>query len=320
MVIGGYRSDYVTILSGVPQGSILGPLLYACYLYDITKCLWFAKFLMYADDTKIYMKINNIQDCHNLQGDLNRLSVFYNENRININVNKCSYMTFTRKLRPVKFNYSINDSVILETKVVKDLGVLLDSKLSFTDHINNITTKAFKNLGFILRVSKPFTDVHCLKILYYTYVRSTLEYCSNIWNPHYSIHIQSIEKIQAKFIKHLCYRSFSGYSNYEDSCNFHRLMTLQDRRSLLDMIFLYKICNGMIDSTELVSKTLNLCTPSVRTRHTKLFSCKFVHTNYAQNSVIHRLQRKYNERFSSLDLFHLSLPSLREGIGKIIAE
>lgn len=307
VVIGGYCSSYIKIVSGVPQGSILGPLLYACYLYDISKCFKFAKFLMYADDTKIYMNIKNIQDCYHLQEDLNRLCIYYDENRININVSKCSYMSFTRKMKPLKFNYNIYSLPLIETKQVRDLGILLDSKLTFTDHIDNVVSKAFRNLGFILRVSRPFTDIHCLKVLYYTYVRSVLEYCCSIWNPQYLTYIKNIEKIQKKFLKHLSYRDHRAFTDYIDSCNFYHLLTLENRRHLVDMLFLYKICNGKIDSIELVSKILNLCAPSTRTRHTKLFNCKFVRSNYAQNSIIYRLQKTYNNRFDSTDIFCSSL-------------
>lgn len=89
-MIGGYRSDYVNILSGVPQGSIIGPLLYSCYLYDIKSSFKFARFLMYADDTKVYIKVRNTRGYDCLQEDLNCLSAYYNRNIISLNVNKCS--------------------------------------------------------------------------------------------------------------------------------------------------------------------------------------------------------------------------------------
>lgn len=107
VVVGGFCSNFVEIPSGVPQGSILGPLLYASYLYDVGDCFKHARYLMYADDTKVYMKIRSETDCSILQEDLTRLGEYYAENRIDINVNKCSFISFTRKKKPVDYEYSM---------------------------------------------------------------------------------------------------------------------------------------------------------------------------------------------------------------------
>jgi hypothetical protein len=84
---------------------------------------------------------------------------------------------------------------------VQDLGVVFDSKLSFTDHIESIVNSSFKSLGFVLRNGRKFSDVDTLKPLYFTYVRSRLEYASIVWSPMYSIHILSLERVQCRFLK-----------------------------------------------------------------------------------------------------------------------
>lgn len=318
VVVGGYRSDFILIPSGVPQGSILGPLLYLVYLYDIASSIRFSKFLMYADDTKIYCRIKDITDCEKLQGDLDRLHGYYIENRICINATKCAHVTFTRKRNPIKFDYHFNNVKVDRVDVVRDLGVTLDSKMTYSEHVEAIVNKAYKNLGFVLRVSRPFSDITCLKILYFAYVRSILEYCSTIWNPHCFTYKHTIERIQAKFLKHLNYRSFHVNNDYELNCKYHRLLSLENRRVLLDMLFLHGICNGSIDSNDLASSILQFRVPMKRTRHTTLFSEASTHTNYAQNSVVCRLQRTFNERFGSLDIFFLSKPSLKKSIIDIL--
>lgn len=316
VVIGGFKSDLVGVPSGVPQGSILGPLLYVAYLYDIDQCFKHARFLMYADDTKIYMTIKDIEDCLKLQDDLTRLDRYYRQNRIGVNSDKCTVITFTRKNKYLKFEYNLNNLKLKRDKVTKDLGIYLDSKLTFADHVSVSVNKAYKNLGFILRASKPFSDIHCVKLLYYAYVRSILEYCSVIWNPHYLVYREKIEFIQRKFIKHLNYRTFKNNDDYKDSCKYHRMVALENRRTVLDMSFLYDVCSGSIDSTDLTSLFLNLYAPSIRTRHTvsTLFSVPFTRTIYAKNSIVCRILRSYNKHFHSVDPFHLSKKLFKKGV------
>lgn len=319
VVVCGFCSGFIEIPSGVPQGSILGPLLYASYLYDVGSCFEHARFLMYADDTKIYMKIANLNDCMNLQSDLDRLGHYYTKNRLGINVGKCSFISFTRKTHPTNFDYLINNTKISKVNSVRDLGIIVDSKLIFSQHIEAIVNKAYKNLGFILRVSRPFTDVDCVKVLYYSYVRSILEYCSLVWNPHYIVYTQSLESIQSKFVKHLNYRSFRNFGDYQEACLFHHLATLENRRSLTDMSFLHGVCNGVIDCPELFSKLLRLNVPGKRTRHTPLFAVNRTRTNYAQNSLVSRLHNKFNKRFGSADVFHCSRVAFRREILRLCA-
>lgn len=305
--IGNCRSGVIHVPSGVPQGSILGPLLYVAYLYDIGHCFKNSKFLLYADDKKVYKKVASIEDCELLQEDLNRLSVYYYKNRINVNADKCTYISFTRKTTPVSYSYSLNNVPLKRVYVMRDLGVLLDPKLTFHDHIECIVNKAFKSLGFILRVSKPFKDINCVYVLYFAYVRSVLEYCCSVWNPQYTIYMDMIERIQKRFINHINYRS-GLQDDYESSCSRLKFMTLKDRRIVLDMKLLYNVCHGIVDCPELVNIMLSLNTPSTRTRHTRkaLFHIPLVHTNYASNSISCRLPKTYNKQFSDFDIFHLT--------------
>lgn len=123
---------------------------------------------------------------------------------------------------------------------MRDLGVILDDKLTYTSHVEGIVNKAYRNLGFVMRICKPFTDPKCIMILYNAYVRSVLEYCSSVWNPQYVTQEHSIQRIQNKFLKYI-----------NKSCNlesdFLNLMYLRDRRVLQDMTFLYDICVGITD-------------------------------------------------------------------------
>lgn len=316
VVIGSARSDYTVISSGVPQGSILGPLLYNAYLFDISTCFNYSKYIMFADDKKIYLKIKSVEDCRNVQKDLNKLAAYYDRNRINVNISKCLQVTFTRKPKPVQFSYSINNVLIKKVASVRDLGIALDSKMTLSAHVDAIADKAYKQLGFIKRVSTPFKSISCIKVLYFAYVRSVLEYACSIWSPCYIVHIQRLESIQKKFVKYLSFKDHKLFESYGEACRHYGIDTLEQRRRQYDIMLLHDIWSGNIDCPELLA-SVSLQVPSYRTRHTPLLHVPHVGTNYAQNSVLCRAARIFNKYYSDLDIFHLSKISLKQQIKKI---
>lgn len=302
VVLGGYRSDFITIPSGVPQGSHLGPLFYNAYIYDISNCINNAKHLLYADDKKVFMRVSSFSDCELIQMDLNNLLAYYKNNNITISISKCQCISFTRKTKPIIFNYKFEDVVIDRVEIVRDLGVLLDAKMSFSNHVENIVNRAYRNLGFVIRTCKPFTSVLSLKVVYYAYVRSILEYVCPIWSPFYAIHKNRIENIQHKFIKHLNFKFRKGKSEYKSNCREFKLLTLEERRIALEMGFLFDVLHGRLDCPELLER-LAFCVPTKRTRHTNLFAVPYHTTNYGQNAVLTRILNSYNKMFTEVDPF-----------------
>lgn len=316
--IGGSRSNFITITSGVPQGSHLGPLLYNTYLIDINHCFKNAKYLMFADDKKVYLNINNIDDCKRLQADLNNLALYYQKNNITVNIGKCSQISFTRKKYPIQYTYKINNQTINKTNSIRDLGVQLDSKLLMSDHTNIIVSKAYSMLGFVFRICRPFTSIPCLKSIYFAYIRNILEYASCVWCPRYNKYIDSIESIQKKFVKYLNFKTYHHSENYESSCRHYRISTLKDRRELLDMMFLHSLFSGRLDSPELLGE-LSIHTPSKRTRHTNnhLFYVPQLRTSYSSNSVLCRIPHLYNKKYSNIDPFALTARAFKTKILEI---
>lgn len=211
-------------------------------------------------------------------------------------------ISFTRKPKPSYFNYAFNGNTIERVNSVRDLGIILDSKFLLSEHIDHIANKAYRNLGFVLRSCKPFTNIGAIKSVYYAYVRSTLEYASTIWSPHYTIYKERLEKVQKVFINHLNFRLRNSANSYKDGCRINNVNTLEERRTLLDMCFLHDLVHGRVDCAELVGGVA-YCTPRRRTRHTPLLQVPFHHTNYATNEPITRLTRTYNKTFSNIDIF-----------------
>lgn len=163
------------------------------------------------------------------------------------------------------------------TKVIKDLGILFDEKLSFKNHVQTAITRASKLLGFICRSLKPFRNIQTHKTLFYTYVRSILEYGSNIWNPYYHIYTNTIENIQRKFTRILCYKFNIPRDTYEDRLKNLDMISLYHRRLYFDELLLCKIVSGKLD-TEL-KYTINMHIPPRFTRYAPIFYLPSVASN-----------------------------------------
>jgi hypothetical protein len=303
VVINNCVSGFGVCSSGVPQGSHLGPILFILYVNDVSSCIQHSKFLIYADDIKLFKKIRNQGDADALQCDVNSLQDYFTNNQLFINTDKCNCITFTRAKNPLIVNYVVQDKNIVRKTEIRDLGVILDSKMLCKNHIDGIVEKAYKQLNFILRVSKPFKRLKTLKILYFTYVRSCLEYASTVWNPQYLTYIDRIERIQNRFLRHLDYRTRRTFDDARRSASYHKIDTLENRRTITDTTYLYKIVNSMTDTTDLLTK-IHFNVPIRQTRATPTFRLPTCSTNYAQNSYIYRATSNYNSFFSAIDIFN----------------
>jgi hypothetical protein len=308
-------SQFRDCLSGVPQGSHLGPILFILYINDIGHCFKSSTFLIYADDTKIYKKITCPADAMNLQADLDKFFYYCSANQLFLNISKCQTITFSRSTKPIFFDYKLNGTTLKKCNEIRDLGVTLDHKMLLKTHIDNIADQAFKQLGFILRVSQPFKNIITLKTLYFTYVRSCLEFASVIWNPQYVTYISRIERVQNKFLKHLNYRCKQSFENHTQSARFHKIDTLENMRIKFDLVFLYKIIHNITDSSELLTNITFNC-PSRPSRFPSTFRIPLCNTNYIQHSFFLRVCSNYNSFFRDVDIFQLPLSKFKNAISR----
>lgn len=296
VVLSNYMSGWVPVPSGVPQGSLLGPLLFIIYINDINSCLISSRLLCFADDMKIYAKISSHVDVIALQDDLHRLEAYCHGSKLDLNPAKCSILTYSRKRSIIPSSYIFGDQVLPRTNCIRDLGVYHDSKLTFELHVDAIVAKASKALGFIMRLSKCFTQAKTLKILYCTFVRSHLEYASEIWNPCYHKYIDRIESIQRRFIKYLCYHRKVPYrsEDYLNLCKKYHILPLINRRAISDCIALLKIFNNSINNSDILSK-FYFNVPGRSKRWYAPSRVPFSSTNYRQISFVVRASRNFND-------------------------
>jgi len=310
VVVNSVRSDWAHVSSGVAQGSNLGPLLFLLFINDINSCFSHCKFALYADDLKIYSKINTDNDCRLLQKDLNTFYNYCSENKLYLNLDKCLQISFTRRKNPIFCRYTINDVPLNSVNSVRDLGVCFDSKLKFDIHVDTICKKAYRLLGFIIRTCKPFKNKSSVITLYKTLICSTLEYGSQVWNPQYHVYINRIESIQRRFIRYLRFKFQNINENYSLALQQLQLLSLEDRRVAIDTVSLFKIVNNMLDSGQLV-QYLSFHVPQINSRYPLTFYTTTQNSNIGKHSPLYRMMSVYDLRFKDCDIFFLSLSQFK---------
>lgn len=229
--------------SGVPQGTVLGPALFLLYINDLPDTLK-SHVRLFADDAVIYRSVESPQDCVELQSDIDSLSSWENDWKMDFNITKCSVVSIHRKRSPIVHQYLLHQTPLKHIDHTSYLGLTLTSNLSWNKHIDSISSKANKTLGFIKRnlkhAPKPTKST-----AYTVLVRPKLEYSSTVWDPHTRINIDKIERVQrraARFVSN----DYSSYSSVTSMLNTLKWPTLQTRRSNAKLNFMYKIVHALV--------------------------------------------------------------------------
>ncbi|PIK60540.1 putative RNA-directed DNA polymerase from mobile element jockey-like [Apostichopus japonicus] len=154
VVVNGSRSNPSKVTSGVPQGSVLGPILFLAYINDIGNAVS-SGVRLFADDCVCYRVIDDVSDGHQLQEDINILGQWAKDWGMSFQPVKCNIMTITRKRKPVIFNYMLNGVHLVKVDCVKYLGIHITSDLNWGKHIQNVCNKGNRILGVLRRNLSP---------------------------------------------------------------------------------------------------------------------------------------------------------------------
>ena len=242
VVLNGKESDWADVLSGVPQGSVLGPILFLIYINDIDDAIDCVGTLIkkFADDTKVASIVDTEEQRKLLQEQLDALSRWAEIWQMSFNVDKCVVMHLGNSNSEHK--YSMDGTYLKTTMCEKDIGVYMLPSLKPSTQIAESVKKANKALG-MLKKCLTYRDKHHFIKLYKTYVRCHLEYAVQVWNPWLVQDIQNIEAVQQRAIK-MCH-GLTG--TYEEKLAEVGLTTLSDRRQRGDMLQTFKIMQGIDD-------------------------------------------------------------------------
>ena len=233
--VDGVSSSLLPVTSGVPQGSILGPLLFIIYFNDLPLSISKSSSLLYADDCKCVGSISSPSDCFQLQQDLDSLYSWSTTWKLTFNLSKCKSMTISTSSAQSSNIYSMNGLQLTTTSHYRDLGINFTSNFSWSHHYSIIVSKAYNTLHFLRRTISPHHSVHTKLILYTSLVRTRLTYCSQVWCPHLLKDIQTLERVQRRSTKYILN---DYHSNYKDRLMALKLLTLSLWLELLDITFL----------------------------------------------------------------------------------
>jgi hypothetical protein len=300
-------SDSVPVTSGVPQGSVMGPLLFLIYINDIA-CGLSSNIRLFADDCILYRVINNNTDCESLQTDFNKLCNWCHEWQMILNHSKCFKISFTTKRRPFTAQYLFPDgNYVQTTDNSKYLGVHFSSNVSWGHHIEFVVNKAFRALYYLKRnYSKAPANIKSL--LYSMLVRSVLEYGCVVWDPHQVNHINALERVQraaARFVTN----SYSWRISVTDLLQRLGWNSLAERRKTQRITSFYNVYTGTGGWEEMSSRLLR---PTYFSRHDHPFKTRtrFARKGISFNSFISKTARDWNSLPATL--FNNGLPSLNQ--------
>ena len=240
----GKLSTACNVTSGVPQGSVLGPLLFLIFINDVCEVTSGAVFVkLFADDLKFYSEVATNNSSVDLQTTLNNLVDWAAKWQMVIAYSKCSLITFGNLSHAARLPYHIHSFSLPSVSSVSDLGVTMDSSLKFSLHCNKLCAKAGLRARQILRCFRCKCPVVLTKA-FVIFVRPLLEYCSQIWSPRLHKDIYNVERVQRSFTKRL-----PGLWNlsYTERLMRLNLDSLESRRVKADLVLLFKVIHGFVD-------------------------------------------------------------------------
>ena len=252
VVINGTHSCRKDIISGVPQGTVLGPVLFIIFINDLEKKIGSSNIRFFADDTRISKQISTMEDVRSLQCDLDVVCSWSKENNMQLHEHKFELMS--HRSSPVSLfdslpfcveqcSYDVSDGVSLyPTFELRDLGVVVSSDLSWSSHINKITAAARSMAYWVLSVFRT-RERFVMMTLYKSMVRSHLEYCCPLWHPTKIADIEKIENVQRSFTRRVA--GMAGLDYWSRLIQL-KIMSLQRRRERFIIFQMWKILIKMV--------------------------------------------------------------------------
>ena len=295
------NSECLDVKCGVPQGPILGPALFILYVNDMCNVSKSLKSILFADDTNLFYAGKDLDEvCKIISRELNILHIWFQVNKLSLNVAKTNVMIFGNKRFEENYMISINGMNINRVYVTKFLGVHIDSKLNWNEHISVIKTKVAKNVSIMNRVK------HCLissalYSLYCTLILPYLNYCCEIWGNTYKSRIHPLYIMQKRAIR-IC-----GNSDYRAHTKpiFYQFNTLclPDLVNFNSMVFMYKVFNNSLPNNLLVYfKKVYDCHEHNTRNNNVNFKIRFSRTTMKATSLCMEAPKMWNELCNSVKL------------------
>ena len=283
--VNNHSSDYCTLLCGIPQGTILGPLLFLIYINDLPNCLEHSKPRMYADNTHLTFASNNVEDMNlYLNQDLAKVNEWLVANKLTLNQSKTEFMLIGSRQRLSTFisapSLAIEGVPIKQVPLTKSLGVHIDEHLTWSEHIHKLTKKIASGIGALKRV-RPFVPATTLRYIYNSLIQPHFDNCSVVWSNFNKTLADKLQKLQNRAARVLTFSSYDtsadplirqlGWNKLDNQRKFHKAVMVH--KSLHGLAPDY-LCSMFTDRSSINSYSLRdtegkLAIPKPRTDYLK---------------------------------------------------
>ena len=320
----GDISDEKDIEMGVPQGSILGPLLFILFINDLPNISGKLKAIMFADDTTLFISDKNIDNLTiSFNRELSTLNNWFTANKLSLNLGKTHYLLFSSnpQIRSREIDLKINNTPIEKATNTKFLGVQIDDKLSWSQHIDYICSKIRRSIGIIKKASNTL-ERNTLITLYYSIVFPYLCYCHIVWAKASSLYLDRLFKLQKRVVRIICNEEYLAHTDpLFRACG---IIKLNDLYTYFISIFTYKSKHRLFPSSFDKQTNLSFHIPNPITHNTRLANSLVIHTPFCrtslrQKTVQFQSKKIYNDFLVPLGLINLpSIFSLKKSLKSIL--
>lgn len=291
--MGTHQSSPQLLTCGVPQGSILGPLLFLLYVNNIHQAGLQGHLTLYADDTCLFYFGRNINDIMKVaQDDLNILHKWFQSNLLTVNISKTSYIVFSAKNKKIQINnqLSINGEVIQRTNSEKYLGLILDSNLTWNAHLQHVKNKLSSLVGSLHKIVRCIPSKARL-LIYNSLVKPHLLYLLEIWGNASKTSLKPVQILQNRIIKILHHYNYLTTTTtiYKET----KLLNIKQLYTYCTCILIYKILHNHIHSQ--IKFEMKIKTNKYATRRASHLALPNTRTNYGKNNLTFRGAQLYNK-------------------------
>ena len=282
---------------GVPQGSVLGPLLFLIYINDLHVAIKFSKTRLFADDTNLLINNKSLKQLKkHLNFDLRQLVNWLKANKISLNCSKTKLIIFRHPNKPLNYDLKIkiNGKKLIPASFVKYLGIYLDPHLNWSVQADSLSVKLSRATGMLSKIRHYVSDT-TLRNIYFGIFSSLLTYGSQIWGQSCNKHVSRLQRIQNKALRII------NFANFRDPCTplYHKseILKISDQLKIQNFLIVHNSLNGHLplplkDSFQIAAETHSINTRGAL-RH-KLLLPKARTQNYGINSIKYQSAAYWN--------------------------